>query len=137
MFGQGFPCILGNVNSSTEKLLFAVCSSPMRKNLPFFLCSKKLGSLASETSTIRTQHSAVTLSKKKKAKENSRHYCTAQSPMGEADINFLLPYLCAENHCYYYGLNPSSYLDQVTGGESLAQRWDITSAIYIHNLFSR
>jgi hypothetical protein len=52
--------------------------------------------------------------KKKKAKENLRqksHYCTAPSPKGEAEINFLLPYLCAENHCYYYGLNPSSYLD--------------------------
>jgi len=52
--------------------------------------------------------------KKKKAKENLRresHYWTAQSPKGEAEINFLLPYLCAENHCYYYGLNPSSYLD--------------------------
>ncbi len=52
--------------------------------------------------------------KKKKAKENLRdksHYCTAQSPKGEAEINFLLPYLCAENHCHYYGLNPSSYLD--------------------------
>jgi hypothetical protein len=52
--------------------------------------------------------------KKKKAKENLRHkshYCIAQSPKGEAEINFLLPYLCAENHCYYYGLNPSSYLD--------------------------
>jgi hypothetical protein len=52
--------------------------------------------------------------KKKKAKENLRdksHYCIAQSPNGEAEINFLLPYLCAGSHCYYYGLNPSSYLD--------------------------
>ncbi len=59
---------LGNVNSSIEKL-FAVCSSPMRKNPPFFLCSKKLGSPASETSTIGTQRSAVTLSKKRKQKK--------------------------------------------------------------------
>jgi hypothetical protein len=56
---------LGNVNSSIEKL-FAVCSSPMRKNPSFFLCSKKLGSPASETSTIGTQRSAVTLSKERK-----------------------------------------------------------------------
>jgi hypothetical protein len=82
---------LGNVNSSIEKL-FAVCSSPMRKNPSFFLCSKKLGSPASETSTIGTQRSAVTLSKKK-AKENLRHkshYSRAQSPKEEAEINFLL-----------------------------------------------
>jgi len=59
---------LGNVNSSIEKL-FAVCSSPMRKNPPYFLCSKKLGSPASETSTIGTQRSTVTLSKKRKQKK--------------------------------------------------------------------
>jgi hypothetical protein len=101
---------LGNVNSSTEKL-FAVCSSPMRKNPPFFYAPKiRQHGLRNHWDPALSSHTV----KKKKAKENLRHkshYCIAQSPKGEAEIKFLLPYLCAENHCYYYGLNPSSYLD--------------------------
>jgi hypothetical protein len=44
-----------------------VCS--LLKEPTLFLCSKKLGSLASETYTIGIQSSAVTLSKKRKQKK--------------------------------------------------------------------
>jgi len=42
---------------------------PNEKEPTLFLCSKKLGSLASETYTIGTQRSAVTVSKKRKQKK--------------------------------------------------------------------
>jgi hypothetical protein len=60
---------LGNVNSPIEKL-FAVCSSPMRKNPPLFLVLQKI-----TQPSLRNLHnwdpalSSHTV-KKKKAKEN-------------------------------------------------------------------
>ncbi len=94
-----------------------VCSllQPNEKEPTLFLVLQKI-----RQPGLRNLHNwdpalrAVTLSKKRKQKKILRrksHYCIAQSPKGEGEINFLLPYLCAENHSYYYGLNPSSYLD--------------------------
>jgi hypothetical protein len=63
---------------------------PNEKEPILFLVLQKFGSAASETSTIGTQRSAVTLTQKKKATENLRrksNYCIARSPKREAEIN--------------------------------------------------
>jgi hypothetical protein len=105
---------LGNVNSSINRETVCSLLQPNEKEPILFRVLQKirqpgLGNLHNWDPAL-SSHTV----KKKKAKENLRHkshYCIAQSPKGEAEIKFLLPYLCAQNHCYYYGLNPSSYLD--------------------------
>jgi len=102
------PCGCGREKERSNRPLFgkcelinretvSVCSSPMRKNPPFF-CAPKI-----RQSGLRNLYnwdpalSSHTV-KKKKEKENLRHkshYCIAQSPKGEAEnqISLALP-LC-------------------------------------------
>jgi hypothetical protein len=68
---------------------------PNEKQPILFLVLQKFGSAASETSTIGTQRSAVTLSPKTKAKENLRrksNYCIARFHRFEYHFTILLKF---------------------------------------------